>query len=255
MNKALLLTLCVGVIFLQACKKDNDSPAPASDNNNQTIVFEDGEISPTDGNGYFAAVYTINYFIGPANDVITESDMYVAFGAFYNEVPVTSYINGGNVILNSTDTLTIFNGAYMLTSSLDIFNGGNTWTITGNSATGVSAFTHTGRNTFPDFDLWDVKSNYLKSSGITITLPAGYQHTDTALFLVASYADQSKRVYKLVSPGTNTITMTAAELADIPAGEISIQLTAISIATTTITNNKKYYFFNEFQRTANAKLN
>jgi hypothetical protein len=256
MKKTLLSIACISLLFVQSCKKDEESsaqPGPTV-NNTVNIKIDDGEIVPSDGNGSFAAVHTVNTIVGESDDILDENDFYTAAGGFYNSIPVTAYVDGGQVILNSKDTLTKFFGIYVLTSGENFIQAGNTWTVTGNPASGIGAFTYVAGNVFPSFSLWNVKSEYNKSAGISITLPGNYSNTDTAVFVVASYVDDTKKVAKLVSPNNRTISFTASELASIPSGEISIQLTAVKTYVT-VNSNKKYYFLNEFQRTANSILN
>ncbi len=256
MKKMLIGAMCLTMASLYSCKKDEaTTPTPTpSVNNNVNIVIKDGEIGAADGNGSFAVTHSNHSFIDENGDVTFDFDSYVAFGAFYNAIPVTSYVDGGNVILNSTDTLTNTMGLYSLNSTTNFISGGNTWKVTGNSANNVPAFTYTSGSTFPSFSLWDTKGSYTKATGVTITVPTNFIATDTAVFVIASYIDQTKKVVKVVSPGIKTYTFSATELASIPTGEITIQLTALKTYVN-VTSGKKYYFFNQYQRTANSILN
>src|SRR5205085_2979733 len=151
MKTKLLSAFLMSCILFTSCKKNDPSPA-----DNTTTVDANGNIQvPNDCNG---AMYSITSRLYDDNSGTTYDEIDNAtawFGTAANNV------SAGIVRSNSEDLQMVGSGPFnwYFSTNPDIFTDSNvSWEITGDGATGVSAFTYTDATPFP--------------SSATFTLPA-----------------------------------------------------------------------------------
>ncbi len=251
LTSSLLLFSAITLLTVSSCKKERPEPLPATQNSGSITVSEDGEIQFNDAKGSLATIRSIvSYTFGPQT---IKTIYYSAMAAFYDQVPVTNMLDAGIVTING-DTLDNMMGMYSRSEQYNFITGGVNWDVTGNPANNISPFSYSVSVDTPYFNDWTAVSviDQADPDGFTLTIPGGFYKTDTVILTLSSSADPEERISKLVAPN-QPLHFTPDELQQISKGDVMIGVIAARFIPRVV-NSKKYYFINEFQRSANTLL-
>lgn len=212
MKKSLLaLMLPIGLsIGVSSCVKDAVNPtAPQSSTTPPTPMIGG------DGSLVSLRVGTITMVAGQPFNV----DIETAVAAFYNGSNTGNLIDGGSVKVNNFDLTKNDNNSYVYSSNTNLdlgFDNGSNWTVVGAGSVPAISYNHT--NKFPKFS-GTLPTAITRANGLTIDLTGKISGADSVYVFVAS-GDKSFTKHLGSNPGS--VTITAAELADLPASTTGI---------------------------------
>ncbi len=248
----LLLVFMSGLMFsLSSCDRNEDEvpettptptpappPAQATPPSNPTPT-------PTDANGVLVAVKSISSvtvpIVGPQK---IETGIPVAL---FFDTPNT-YLDAGVVSCNSINLTKQTNNSYVYTVDATTptgvsYSSGVTWSVEGNTSTGVPAINHSPTIPFPVLDsIAGNISKVTKANGVTIAATNTITGADSVIFGV--YAPNGGVVQVTKSGNISSHTFSSADLNGLSTGNGYIQIAAYSIGDKTV-GGKKYYFIKE----------
>ena len=232
----LILLLLIGTI--SSCSEETPPQ------NNTSASSPTPSFSNMDG--LFAAIQVVSYqdipFVG---EIAVYTD--VATAAVLETQNATSYLEAGDVSVNTHSLSPVDNNAYVLPSpsaptDLDFdfsTSSQNEWVIGG--STNVTAFNHTTTDQTPG----DIKfsmdySNVNTANNLVLEVENYPINTDSILFVVAF---ENTTLTKTVGSPNKSATFTSAELSG-ASGSGVVQAAAYNFELVTI-SSKNYYFINE----------
>lgn len=231
-SKKTLFALGILSLTLASCSKKDDNNSNNNNNNS-------GGSSIQLGDGTLVAVRSETVQSTPVGDITITIGTGVA--VFSAAADYSAFADGGGVTLNEQSLQKQSNNSYVFTPGVALptgidFASGVNWSVAGNSATGVPAFTHSVSGGFPVAGNISSPTEISKASGFTLTI-SNISNADSVYFLVND-------VLKAM-PGTATsATFTAAELSGLSNGT-----GLVSVAAWRFTNaqygGKNFYFVNE----------
>jgi hypothetical protein len=219
-------------LTLTSCKKDEN-------NNNNNNNNNDPSSSIQFGDGTLVAVRSETVQSTPFGDVTITLGTGIA--AFSNSSNYSSLADAGNVSLNSESLQKQSNNSYVFTpgvanpTGID-FSGGINWSVAGNSASGVPAFTHTVSHGFPNAGNITSGDEVSKGAGFTITI-SNISNADSVYFLINDKL-------KSFAGNVTTASFSAADLSGLSKGQGIITVAPWKFSTAQY-GGKNFYFVTE----------
>lgn len=212
------LTLMIAAAFATSCKKasnnlGNTSPVPSP----PTPTFS-GDVK-----GGLVSVrvnfsYDPNKFASlPVTVPVVELDAESAVAVFSNDFSSGTFLNAGNVNVNSDALERLSNNSYTKLAfdytSGDFslgFDGGSNWNVAGSGD--VAAFSYNHTQSFPNYSgRSSMPETASTSSSLTVSL-SGVSNADSVYVLLAA---GDKSILKHVGGSASSVTFTAAEVASV----------------------------------------
>lgn len=173
-----------------------------------------------------------------------------ATASFYDAPNGSNIVNAGTVKCNDTTlTTTGSSNSYIYTPKASAnstadqgipFSGGSNWSVTGNSGTGVPAFTVT-LATFPsEPKISESQSKEIsRSSAYTISLTSAISNADSICYQITS---TNKTIYKILAGNTTSHTFSASELGELANHDYAVvSVTGYKLSTHTPASTSKLY--------------
>lgn len=228
--------LSIAMTSLNSCNKNSSTNTPTVSNDAPTVPV------PSDAFAAFAAVMVSSTQTVAGITVPVQANTAAAwFGT------ATTHVDGGNVTCEST-ALTNISNNYIFkpttaTASIDLTTPID-WSVSGNSANGVAAFSKTDYGFFPTIS--DIANTGDVSTTTTFTLTASGLNASGADSVIFNVAGPSGHVTKVRPAGTSACTFSAAEMGTVGTGSGIIQIAPYSVSKdVTTTPGKTYYFVRE----------
>jgi len=222
-------------IALAACKKEDVLDNLNPNQTNQTPTPPTPTIE--NSNGTLVAVRTQTTTETPMGPSTLNIGIGVA--AFYTPSNTSTFLDAGEVTLNSTALAKQSNNSYLLMpgtsnpSGID-FASGITWTISGQGD--ITGFTFEPTIAFPTVGQINSGTTVNKSFGYTLQC-ASVADADSVIFMVGS-------VVKTVAGNANMCVFSSAELSSLQTGNSVVQIAAYKIQESN-QNGQNYHFIKE----------
>jgi hypothetical protein len=233
------LLLALSVFVFSGCKKDDDD----DDENNTptTTVDVNGNLNPpsdADGACYSAVTRIYDYHADSSYDDLNFT--YAWFGK------VNAFVNGGTVSANAYElSPSGFYNTYTFIGLDDLFpSNAVEWEVSGNTSTGVPAFTHTDNIAFPTGGDFVLPATVNINNPLTINFSPVTNVSGIVYTLKGNKGQKNKAVLN----GASSVTFTSAELKEVafPDDAIGVGIMPVVYQPTTL-NGKKIYFVKQFQ--------
>lgn len=216
-------------ISLSACKKDDDD-VNGGNNSGST---------PTLGAGTLVAVKSQTVQSTPIGDMTI--DIGTAVAVFGADAGWSSFVDGGTVKVNDNALSKMPNSSYVFTpgvaspTGID-FGSSITWSVAGNSSTGVPAFDHTVTGGFPSVGSVNVDDNVSKAAGLTVPI-SGVSNADSLYINV-------NEVVKVLPASATSANFSSADLSSLSNGQGIVSIAAVKY-TNQAYGGKTFYFLNQ----------
>lgn len=238
-TKNILITLFAGLVLFSGCKKDDvQNPDPT------VKVNADGSLNASDADGAFYTFVSKDF---TTNSSSTYEEVHMAYawtGKFPNIVDA-GIVKANNIPIDNMSNL------YMTLSLLSfgdtLFKGSNfntVWSVQGNAATGVPAFTHTDVTALPAAPAFTLPAAININNNLTIN----HSSTGGVLGVLYTLTGDNGDTTKYVANTSNSITFTSAEIKSVAEtnSAVSISIQPITYSTA-MYGGKKYYFVKQYQ--------
>lgn len=228
----LLFFLANAAMLFNGCTKDDTSN---SNSNSSTPTPSFG-----DGIGVMAAVTTVTYTTVMGTPFPTELNTAVA--AFMSTPGSTTYVDAGNVSLNSAALKKYDNNTYLYDNVLSPISFSSIqWTVEGKND--VPAVNKTVTRGMPEFsDYSGLPSSVSKSAGFSVSLGSNVSNADSVYVVFSDMGDHY--LIKRVKGNGASVTFSASDLADFKTGTALLQVAPWNYSSESI-SGKLFYFVNE----------
>jgi hypothetical protein len=263
MSKFKLTIVCVFALFvgISACKKDNNTSNNNNNNNNNNPLNQQFGGGPPVPSSAAGALYAINTIADDNLYGDGHSEAGLPMG-WFGSAAYTKY--AGQVTCNSTSMTDSVMGYPMVWYMLDALNSGGyidfsgsnnvVWNVAGNSASGITGFTHTDNTAWPTISGFNLATSTYRNANLTINFTSS-STVEGFVFSLFPYATQSVSVVKTAGANATSVTFTPADLAK--AGHsgdaIVVQIMPYTYSTSTI-GGKTYYFVKQTAYNQNTVL-
>lgn len=231
------------IVSVASCDKAKETPEPKTPDPKPSSP---APYTPTPNNvdGLLTAVNMVMTIQQMGITVPVNSEM--GYASFWN-TPGT-LLEGGTVKLNNIELEKQSGNSYTKIATtgstpadLD-FSSGVDWNVTGNSGNGVPAITYSHGTTFPDYSGPAVPTSVTKSAGVTLSFTSSNVSNADSVYVVI--AAGSVQVTKAFAPNAGSVTITAAELSNLPNVSDNTGLFQIVPTKVVVQNfgSKKYAF-------------
>lgn len=231
-----------------SCKKTDDATPSNTQPNPQTPVIGDVD-------GALVSLklnYVYSYPGIPAVPVTAEIGLATMFKSGSNN----SYVDAGIISVNNNGLERQSNNSYLKFATIGqtpsdlALSSGSNWNVAG--ANGITGFTYNDNAAFPIYR-GELPSKITRSSGVSIDISASTSNADSVYVLIA-VGQQS--VLKRYAASTRTATITASDLAALPAVTDNTAIIEVDPFRYTVQtlNGKKYAFIKEFAKVSYVNI-
>ncbi len=226
-----VLFLAFGLLVLAAgCKKDDSS-------NSNITVDQNGNVTVNnDADGALYSAKVISY-----DDNSSSSNDESHFGYAWFGKP-NAMVAGGAVNVNGVDLDLLSGINYYIYFGFDqpFTTNASNWTVEGNSANGITGFSHTDNSNFPQGGNFTLPSSININSNFTLN----FTSTAGSYATVFSIEGNKGSKTKAIQGGSGTVSFSSEELKEVAFSSdiIAFGITPVNITNGTVINGKKYYF-------------
>ena len=246
--RSILLISFSVIVILSGCTKSSD--------NNPTNNPTNSSSAPTpsfgDASGTFAAVTSVSY--QTVAGITIPLTVNTAVGALFTSAGSGSYVDGGNVALNSKTLSKQSNNSYVYQNLTDPLTLGstNSWNVSGSSS--VPAFSYTYNRSMPGYsDYNSLPSMVTRSAGLTISLGSTISNADSVYVVVSG--GNNKYVLQRVAGNAGQCSFSADELSVLSATSTGLLQVVPWNYKSEDFSDKLYYFVNETAYTKTVTVN
>ncbi len=259
--KLIMLSLFFTSILFVSCKKDSKTPTTTSPVPSAPTPTFGGDVKGTLISLRINFSYDPNKFATlPITVPVIELDAETGLAVFSNDFSTGTYLDAGNVSVNSNALEKLSNNSYtklafdFVNSNFSLgFDDGSNWSVAGKGDVPAISYNHT--HTFPGYTgRSSMPSTASTTTNLTVSL-SGVSKADSVYVLLAA---NNKEVLKRVGPSTSSVTFTAAEIQSVgtTGGKETAFLEVCPFRYTIQTiNTKQYAFIKELAVVKNITIN
>ena len=236
-----LAIAALAVTFFAGCKKkDNQTSDPT------ISINADGSLNISNADGALYAIESKNFdtYAGATFD-----ETQYAYGWFgkFPAVADAGVVKVNNIVVDNYSN--IYTTFASLSAYDTLFKGANltaSWSVAGNTASGIAAFTHTDNTALPTAPAFTLPASININNSLTVTHTA----TGGALGVLYTLSGNAGDTTKFVANSSSSVTFSSAEIKAVALAHDRVGLSIMPVTYSSASyGGKLYYFIKQHQYT------